>query len=120
MQERRYNGLLKGDVSAVFQVNRSVEVWKAVLRNQHWHPRLLHGSDYPLPGVGPLYSTRSLVRHGLLKEELAPQLDAIRKSNPLLFDFVLKRQVSFQGERFSKDVFQTRTHFERLSGKEPK
>ena len=112
MEEARYEKLLKADVSAVFQVNRSAEVWKAVLRNQHWHSRLLHGSDYPLPGVGPLYSTRSLVRNGLLKEELATPLDAIRKLNPLMFDFALKRVVSFEGRKFSNQVFQTKAHFD--------
>ena len=32
-----------------------------MLKRSDWHARLLHGSDYPLPGLGPLYSLAALV-----------------------------------------------------------
>jgi mannonate dehydratase len=58
--------LLIGDVSALFQVNRSAAVWRAVLAREDWHDRLLHGSDYPLPCVAPLVRLGPLVRAGVL------------------------------------------------------
>ena len=102
---------LMGDVSALFQVNRRASVWRTVLARRDWHARLLHGSDYPLPGVGPLYQPAALVAAGLLDAaDLAP-LRALRRSNPLLFDLVLKRRVRWQGQGLSDGVFDTRRHF---------
>lgn len=75
------------------------------------HDRLLHGSDYPLPAVGLLYSTGRLVRAGLLAPEQVAPLEALRQRNPLLFDLALKRQAAWQGQRLSATVFQTRRHF---------
>ena len=108
MNQPQFEGLLMGDISATFQVNRGGDVWRALLANQRWHARLLHGSDYPLPGVGPLYQLGSLVRAGVLNETYCDPLDAVRKTNPLLFDFLLKRVVRFEGKGFADSVFQGR------------
>ena len=93
MNQSQFNDLLMGDISATLQVNRGGDIWRSLLRNQHWHERLLHGSDYPLPGVAPLYQLGSLVRPGVLDEKLRNPLEAVRKTNPLMFDFLLKRYV---------------------------
>lgn len=111
MDEPAWRGLLLGDVSAVFQANRDPAVWRTLLTRADWHPRLLHGSDYPLPGVGLLYSTSRLARAGLLPASTASALDRLQPHNPLLFDFALKRQVSWRGQRFADAVFDTRRHF---------
>jgi mannonate dehydratase len=111
MDEPAWRGLLLGDVSALFQVNRRAEVWRTVLQRQDWHARLLHGSDHPLPGVGPLYRPRSLVRAGLLDEAAVAPLQTLREYNPLLFDLVLKRSVRWQGRALRPEVFDTRRHF---------
>ncbi|MFO1341125.1 MAG: amidohydrolase family protein, partial [Burkholderiaceae bacterium] len=111
MDEAEWRDRLLGDVSALFQVNRQPEVWRTVLRRADWHPRLLHGSDYPLPGVGLLYSTTRLVHAGLLAPGHAAPLDRLRERNPLLFDFALKRVVASGGARLSDAVFDTRRHF---------
>ncbi|MCH7342740.1 amidohydrolase [Pelomonas sp. CA6] len=113
MDEPAWRGQLLGDVSAVFQFNRRAEVWQTLLRRQDWHDRLLHGSDYPLPGVGPLYRLGGLVRAGLLAEADRPVLEAVRAHNPLLFDLLLKRRVRWRGQRLADPVFATRRHFER-------
>ena len=44
-------------------------VIKAIVEREAWHGRLLNGSDYPLPGVMPLFSPRELVAAGLLDAE---------------------------------------------------
>lgn len=112
MDEPEWRGRLLGDVSALFQVNRSAETWRTVLRREDWHPRLLHGSDYPLPGVGLLYSTARLVHEGLLSPAQVAPLERLREHNPLLFDLALKRQVAWRGQRLSAAVFDTRRHFD--------
>ena len=112
MDEPAWAGLLLGDVSALFQFNRSAEAWKTVLSRQDWHPRLLHGSDYPLPGVGPLYRLGGLVRAGVLDGAHVEVLEAVRRHNPLLFDLMLKRLARWQGQGLSPAVFATRRHFE--------
>lgn len=115
MDEPEWNGLLLGDISALFQVNRRAHVWHTVLQRSDWHPRLLHGSDYPLPGVGLLYSTSRLVHEGLLDTADVTPLERLRRHNPLLFDLALKRRVARRGERLSPLVFDTRWHFDKVA-----
>ena len=50
MEEPRYENLLFGDVSVITQTNRLGTLLTTVLTRNDWHPRLLNGSDYPLPG----------------------------------------------------------------------
>ena len=115
MDEPAWHGLLLGDVSALFQFNRRPEAWQTVLARQDWHERLLHGSDYPLPGVGPLYRLGGLVRAGVLAEADRAPLERLREHNPLLFDLALKRVVRWRGQGFRPAVFATRRHFERAA-----
>jgi uncharacterized protein len=103
---------LVGDISAMTQVNRLGAPLARVIATSDWHERLLNGSDYPLPGVMPLYSTEALVDGGFLDQAAAPVLTALRAHNALLFDFVLKRHLRWQGARLSDAVFQTRAFFE--------
>lgn len=111
MDEPAWRDLLLGDVSALFQFNRRPEVWRMVLARQDWHARLLHGSDYPLPGVGPLYRLSGLVRAGLLDAAQRPFLEQLREHNPLLFDLLLKKTLRWQGQGLRTEVFHTRRHF---------
>jgi mannonate dehydratase len=104
--------LLLGDVSALFQVNRSAAVWRTVLAREDWHGRLLHGSDYPLPCVAPLVRLGPLVRAGVLDANRVAGLEAVRAHNPLLFDLVLKRSVSWRGRKLADAVFRTKVHFQ--------
>jgi len=62
-----------------------------LLKRQDLHPRLVNGSDYPLPAVNFLIWTRSLVRDGFITATERNALNEIYDYNPLLFDFVLKR-----------------------------
>lgn len=111
MDEAPWRDHLLADVSALFQVNRPAQAWRTVLAREDWHPRLLHGSDYPLPAVGPLFSTGRLVREGLLAPALEVPLDRLRGRNPLLFDLALKRAVRWRGQGLSAGVFDTARHW---------
>ena len=112
-EERRYEKHLFADISAMTQVNRAGPVLTRVIENQHWHARLLNGSDYPLPGVMPLFSTDYLASLGLLQESEAATLREIRAHNALLFDFVLKRALRSKGKALPARVFETRMFFMR-------
>jgi len=111
MDEPRYVGRLFGDISAIPQINRVGPALHRILQRDDWHPRLLNGSDYPLPGVMPLFSVDGLIDRGFIDAEAGPALKAIRPYNPLLFDFVLKRELRSGGSRFAPEVFHTRDFF---------
>ena len=110
----KYKGLLFGDISAMTQVNRAGPALAKVVEREDWHPRLLNGSDYPLPGVMPIFSVDYLVSLNLVQESAAPVLKEIRAHNPLLFDFVLKRHLRSNGKALARSVFETRSFFEVL------
>jgi mannonate dehydratase len=102
-----------GDISAMTQVNRAGPALARVVENEAWHARLLNGSDYPLPGVMPIFSVDYLVSLGMLQASSAEVLREIRLHNPLLFDFVLKRSLRSSGKAFAARVFETRGFFMR-------
>ncbi|MDH3444723.1 MAG: amidohydrolase family protein, partial [Deltaproteobacteria bacterium] len=112
MDEAQYQGRLFGEISAITQVNRAGQSLEALLKRAEWHPRLINGSDYPLPGIMPLFSLRRFVEQGLLTEVKAKVISEIRPYNPLLFDFVLKRSLERERNRFSPAVFESRRIFE--------
>jgi predicted TIM-barrel fold metal-dependent hydrolase len=93
MEEKRYDGLVFGDISAMTQYNRLGEPLTTVLARPDLHPRLVNGSDYPLPAVNALIRTRPLARAGYISDDERRPLKEIYGFNPLLFDFVLKRRL---------------------------
>jgi uncharacterized protein len=99
---------LLGDTSAVFQRNRADSIWRTLIQRSEWHPRLLHGSDHPLPGVMPLFSLPRLIKAGLLAEADAPILQRVREHNPLLFDLLLKRRLRSGSATLATGVFEAR------------
>jgi predicted TIM-barrel fold metal-dependent hydrolase len=115
MEEPRYQGRLFGEISAVIQANRIESALAELIRRVEWHPRLIDGSDYPLPGVVPIISLRRFVRQRFLTEAQAQVLSEIRRYNALLFDFVLKRSLVSGGQRFMPVVFESRRVFEATS-----
>ena len=110
MDEPRHRANLYGDISAVVQSNR-VDVLDTLLSRREWQPRLLNGSDYPLPGVVPLIDLRKLVARGLLDEKMVDPLRQLRHANVLMFDFVLKRSLAHKGQAFAPGVFETTPFF---------
>jgi uncharacterized protein len=111
MAEPRYDKLLFGDISAITQRNRDLAVIQAIVAREAWHARLLNGSDYPLPGVMPLFAPSHLAARGLLDSATVPVLNELQAHNPLLFDFVLKRHLRWRGRRLADTIFHTRDFF---------
>ncbi len=119
MDEPSYEKLLVGDLAAIPQLGRTGAPLRRILErgasgrtsDGDWRRRLLHGSDYPLPGLLPLYSPADLVDQGLLDPAAVEPLIAIRRHNPLLFDFVFKRSLRLDGKRLADDIFHTRDFF---------
>jgi predicted TIM-barrel fold metal-dependent hydrolase len=97
MDEKRYEGLLFGEISAMTQFNRSGKPLRTMLAREDLHERLVNGSDYPLPAVNLLIRTRPLVKQGYINNSEAESLKEIYDYNPLLFDFVLKRTLRLPG-----------------------
>lgn len=108
MSEKKYEGLLFGDISAITQFNRSGEALKTILQKKEWHHRLVNGSDYPLPAIDIIIRTGQLANACYITKEEAVNLDEIFKYNPLLFDFVLKRTLNDpdnKGNKLPASVF---------------
>ena len=111
MDEPRYVGKLYGDLSAMTQTHRAGPALRRVIEREDWHPRLLNGSDYPLPGLFPLYSVDQMVELGYIEQSAAPLFRGLREHNALLFDFVLKRSLRAGGKRLADSIFETRDFF---------
>ena len=105
MEEKKYEGLLFADISAITQFNRMKYISK-LLEKKEFHHRLVNGSDYPLPLVPMLTMTMPFESGKLITEEERVFLNEIQLINPLLFDFVLKRTLRGpKGEKFSDCIF---------------
>jgi predicted TIM-barrel fold metal-dependent hydrolase len=97
MDEKRYEGLVFGEISAMTQFNRVGKPLHTILAREDLHERLVNGSDYPLPAVNILIRTRPLVKLGFLTKSEGEGLKEVYDYNPLLFDFVLKRTLKLPG-----------------------
>ena len=107
MNERKYEGLLFGEISATTLANRLPRPLRILLERDDLHGRLINGSDYPLPAVNLVIRLAPLVKAGFLREEEVEPLRTLYRHNPLLFDFVLKRTIRHPetGARFPAAVF---------------
>lgn len=102
-----YRGRLYGDLSAVVQGGRQPGALATLIAKHEWHPRLVNGSDYPGPGIVAVMGMKELVEEGVLAVKDAERLWHIQDHNPLLFDFYLKRCLSWKGERWPASVFES-------------
>jgi hypothetical protein len=59
----------------------------------------------------PLFSLSALVKMGVLAEGHVPAIRELRRANPLLFDFTLKRSLRHRGGGFADAAFETRDFF---------
>jgi uncharacterized protein len=111
MGEKRYEGLVFGEISAMTQFNRIGKPLTTILEREDLHERLVNGSDYPLPAINVLLRTRPLVRGAYITAAERELLNEIYDYNPLLFDFVLKRTLKLPGteRRLPASVFMTNT-----------
>ena len=111
MDEPRYGGRLYGDIAAVTESSRVGPLLEYLIRRKDWHERLLNGSDYPLPGYMPGVSVKRLIDEKFITDAQGHGLREIRRYNPLLFDFVLKRHLTAGGMRIAPSVFETAKFF---------
>ena len=93
MDDKRYEGLVFGETSAMTQFNRAGRPLRTILEREDLHERLVNGSDYPLPAVNMLIRMSPLVRRGYITADEGDSLKEIYQYNPLLFDFTLKRHL---------------------------
>jgi mannonate dehydratase len=109
MNEKRYEGLVFGEISAMTQFNRIGKPLTTILERADLHERLVNGSDYPLPAVNVLIRTKPLVKGGYIRPDERESLNEIYDYNPLLFDFVLKRTLRLPGtsNRLPAAIFMT-------------
>ncbi len=107
MNEKKYEGLLFADISAMTQYNRVGAPLQTILEREDLHHRLVNGSDYPLPAINILIRTGTLAKHGYLNEAQRQQLNEIYDYNPLLYDYVLKRTLKHprSARRFPAALF---------------
>ena len=111
MDDSNYQKNLFGEISAITQINRVGLPLETILKKESWHGRILNGSDYPLPAILPLFSLEWLQLKNYISASEARVLADIRLYNPLLFDFVLKRTIGFQGLGMPIEFFHTRRFF---------
>jgi predicted TIM-barrel fold metal-dependent hydrolase len=114
MDEKRYQGILFADISAMTQYNRIGRPLTTTLKREDLHERLVNGSDYPLPAINVLIRTGALVKQGYITREQRVWLNEIYDYNPLLFDFVLKRAIKVPGteRRLPASIFMANTALE--------
>jgi len=109
MREERAKGLLYADFSAMTQYNRCGQPLRELLMREEFHPRLVHGSDYPLPAINALIRTGMLEDLGYITSDERRALNELDRHNALLFDFVLKRTLAVRQDgktyRFPASAF---------------
>ncbi len=116
LDESQYQGRLFADISAMTQFNRTGDALNATIRDQQVHQYLINGSDYPLPAIDFLVSTRWLEKLGYLSAEDRIQCNRVFEVNPLLFDFCVKRALRYEEDgvvhKFSDIVFESARLFD--------
>jgi len=109
LAEPRWRSLALGDLSAVYFRNRDPRVLRTLLERTDLHERLVQGTDWPLPAIRILTSTRKLEGAGLLTRDESRALEEVFEYDPWLFDLVLKRTLRGpHGEKFPDSVFLAR------------
>lgn len=105
MRESKYKDLLFGDISAITAFKR-VGYLTRVLEATDIHDRLVYGSDYPVPAINLVVSTKKMARRGIITQAQKDALNELYHFNPLLFDVACKRLARGpNGEFFPPGVF---------------
>jgi predicted TIM-barrel fold metal-dependent hydrolase len=107
MDEKKYEGLLYGEISAITLANRLPLPLATIIERSDLHSRLVNGSDYPIPAVNVVIRTSDLVSAGFITGRERLLLNEIYDINPLLFDFVLKRTLRHPetGNQLPPEIF---------------
>jgi len=109
--EDRYEENLFADISTLAHVHHGLGPLRELLKTPEWHPRLVYGSDYPLPALRFMVIPSKLQLGGLLEPEDRRMCNELFRTNPLLFDFAVNRSLRLVEDgkvhRFSPRVFET-------------
>ena len=110
----RYPSNLYGEISAIPYLGTHA-ILERLLSDPGIASRLVNGSDYPAPAIPGIDPTARLLRAGYLRDpadegpcaanERRRALKEIRRFNPLLFDFVLKRTLRINGRKMPNSMF---------------
>jgi uncharacterized protein len=113
---KRYPPNLFGEISTVPYLGTH-RLLERLLQDPEITPRLVNGSDYPAPAIPGTDPTGRLFRSGYLRDpadngpasalQRRNALREIRRQNPLLFDFVLKRTLRVNGQRLPSAIFRS-------------
>ncbi|MGK5095247.1 amidohydrolase family protein [Deltaproteobacteria bacterium TL4] len=107
MEEKNYERHLFGDISGTTQTNRHPKVLRTLIDRYDLRHQLVNGSDYPIPAIKTLISTKKLELTGFITAQERKYLKEISQYNPLLFDFVVKRTVKYPRtkRKFAPSIF---------------
>ncbi|MBT5094845.1 MAG: hypothetical protein HOM21_11405, partial [Halobacteriovoraceae bacterium] len=89
----KYNKNLFAELSGVTIYTRVGAPITKLLEHPELHHRVVNGSDYPLPAINILYRTSQFEKLSYITKKERKLLNEIYDFNPLLFDFVLKRNL---------------------------
>jgi hypothetical protein len=89
----------------------NVPAANVVSERHNGHPRLIDGSDHPLPGILPLVARNVFTLRALPAPEVCQALRGIRVTHALTFDLAMPRGASSKGARLAGDVFETQSFF---------
>lgn len=100
---------LYGDLSALTSDHNYPHL-KGIIENSDqsgFTRQFIYGSDYPHPAAYLYYPVNDLISSGYLDENMRAPLKEIFKYNPLIFDFVLKRNIRHPktGEKLPIETF---------------
>ncbi len=111
LDEPRWRGLLFAELASTTFDHHVGGPLDTLLERDDLHARIVHGSDYPLPGINVVTRTSRLASDGYITEDEAEWLDEVYGYNPLLFDLLVKRTVRHpsSGRRFEPSVFRVPT-----------
>lgn len=111
MHEHAEDANFYGDISAITFANHDTDVIEDLIVSKELHDNLIYGSDYPLPGILPLVNTRHFVDRNWITPAQSEVLMRVRRSNALLYDFLLKRLLAIDGQSLPATVFHSRRLF---------
>lgn len=98
---------LYADISAMLTFKRCGKPLEDALDRTYLHKKFLFGSDYPVPCISCIISTKLLWFHGYITNEERINLDIIYKNNPLLFNLIAFRRITSNfGNKFSNEIFE--------------
>ena len=90
---KKYKNTIYADLSGALIYTRIGKPMNKILEHPELQHKIIYGSDYPLPAINFLYRTSQLKKLGYLTEKKARILNEIYKYNPLLFHFVMLRNI---------------------------